>query len=137
MTPKTDLRQGGCLCGAVRYEINIDRHRTGNCHCRDCQKNSGGAFMPFTSVDRGQFRWLSEPHGEGRASEAAIRRFCEKCGTPMTWEGRDYPNRISVSTGTLDDVSGVEISYEIYTRSRWPGIQPVPGVRQYEADGGE
>ncbi len=51
----------------------------------------------------------------------------------MTWEGRDFPDRISISTGTLDDTSGIEISVEIYTRSRWAVIPPVPGARQYEA----
>lgn len=130
-----DLRMGGCMCGAVRYEINLKGHKTGNCHCRDCQKNSGAAFMPFTNVDVGQFRWISEPQGVARASEKAVRRFCHMCGTPMTWEGEEEPDGISVSTGTLDDPFDVDITYEIYTRSRWPGIQPFPGARQYE-DGG-
>ena len=130
-----DLRTGGCMCGAVRYEINLDGQRTSNCHCRDCQKNSGAPFMPFTNVDIGQFRWISKPEGIGKASEAAVRRFCSKCGTPLTWEGVETPDRIAVSTGTLDDPSGLDIAYEIFTRSRWPGIQPFPGARQYE-DGG-
>lgn len=90
--------------------------------------------MPFTSVDRGQFRWLSAPEGEGRASDIAVRRFCTACGTSMTWEGRDYPDRISISTGTLDDPNGLEIAYEIFTRSRWATIPPVPGARQYETE---
>lgn len=130
-----DLRTGGCMCGAARYEINLDGHETGNCHCRDCQKNSGTAFMPFTNVDAGQFRWISKPEGVARASEIAIRRYCKECGTPMTWEGQDFQDRASISTGTLDDLSGIQISYEIYTVSRWPGIQPVPGARQYEKEG--
>jgi hypothetical protein len=131
----TDVREGGCLCGAVRYEINLKGSKTGNCHCTDCQKNSGGAFMPFTNVDRGQFRWISEPAGQAHASDIAVRRFCANCGTPMTWEGRDEPDHIAISTGTLDDKSGIEIVYEIFTRSRWSMIPPVPGVRQFEGDG--
>ena len=127
-----DVRQGGCLCGAVRFEINMDGHRTGNCHCRDCQKNSGSAFMPFTNVDAGHFRWIASPDGAFSASEKAVRRFCTKCGTPLTWEGVDDADTMSVSTGALDDPSGVEISYEIYTRSRWDSISAAPGARQYE-----
>lgn len=129
-----DLRQGGCLCGAARYEINLDGHETGNCHCIDCQKNSGSAFMPFSNVDSGQFRWVNKPGGIYASSEVAVRRFCEKCGTPLTWEAIERPERQSVSTGTLDDTSGIEITYEIYTRSRLPGIMSVSGARQYEAD---
>lgn len=129
-----NLRQGGCLCGAVRYEINLDGHETGNCHCIDCQKNSGSAYMPFANVDSGQFRWISKPKGAFKSSDIAVRRFCTQCGTPLTWESVESPDRQSVSIGTLDDTSGVEITYEIYTRSRLAGIQPVPGARQYEAD---
>ncbi|TNE62055.1 MAG: GFA family protein [Alphaproteobacteria bacterium] len=126
-----DLRAGSCLCGAVRYEINLDGHRTGNCHCRDCQKNGGGPFMTFTTVPQGQLRWLSRPDGAARASNKAVRRFCSHCGTPMTWDGGENDNN-NVSTGTLDDPSGLAISYEIFTRSRWAGLPPVPGARQYE-----
>lgn len=132
MSPSTDLRTGGCLCGAVRYEINMDGARTGNCHCRDCQKNGGGPFMTFTTPEAGHFKWLAEPTGEARASNIARRRFCAHCGTPMTWEADDDPNDRAVSTGTLDDPKGVTIDYEIYTRSRWASIPPLPGVRQFE-----
>lgn len=135
MNSRTDLRTGGCMCGSVRYEINMNGSRTGNCHCKDCQKNSGAAFMPFTNVDLGQFRWISEPTGVAQASDIAVRRFCADCGTPMTWEGRDEPDRIAVSTGTLDDTDGIEIVYEIYTKSRWAAIQPVSGARQFEQGG--
>lgn len=129
-----DLRQGGCLCGAARYEINLDGNKTGNCHCRDCQKNSGAPFMPFANVDSGQFRWIAKPEGVYQSSSWARRRFCMKCGTPLTWEAIERPERQSVSMCTLDDTSGVEVVYEIFTRSRVPGIQPVQGARQYEAD---
>ncbi|MCJ9428995.1 GFA family protein [Kordiimonas marina] len=128
-----DLRQGGCLCGAARYEINLDGHQTGNCHCTDCQKNSGGPFMTFTSVPEGQLRWISRPEGEARASDKAVRRFCAKCGTPLTWDGGKGNNN-NVSTGSLDDPSGLEISYEIFTDSRWATIPPLAGARQYKRD---
>lgn len=129
------LQSGGCMCGAVRYEINLDGAKTGNCHCRDCQKNSGGAFMPFTSVDTGKLRWISEPTGVASASKNAVRRFCAKCGTPMTWEGLEFQDHQAVSTGTLDDPAQANLTYEIFTRSRWPGILPVSGARQYEGEG--
>lgn len=132
MSPKTDLRTGGCLCGVVRYEINLANSETGNCHCRYCQKNSGAPFMTCTNLDRGQFRWISEPTGEARASDIAVRRFCRQCGTPLVWESEEELDTVSVNAGTLDDPGGLDIVYEIYTRSRWAAIPPVPGARQYE-----
>lgn len=128
-----DTRQGGCLCGEARYEIDLTDHETGNCHCRDCQKNSGAPFMTFTLVAANQFKWLCKPDGEYAASSAAIRRFCKSCGTPLQWDGLEDRANVNISTATLDDISGISVDYEIYTRSRMVGIQPVPGTRQFEA----
>ena len=127
-----EIQTGGCMCGATRYEIDMTGAKTGNCHCRDCQKNSGGAFMPFTSVNNGQLKWTKEPRGVASISAMAQRRFCSECGTPMTWEGVEYQHHQSVSTGTLDDPACTRITYEIYTRRRWPGILPVEGALQFE-----
>lgn len=132
----SNVRQGGCLCGHVRYEIDMTGSRTGNCHCRDCQKNGGGPFMTFTNPVKGHLRWISEPEGQAHASDIAVRRFCDRCGTPMTWESLANRNDMAVSSGTLDDPSGVEIIYEIYTKSRWPVIPPLPGVDQFKESNG-
>lgn len=129
----SDVRQGGCLCGDARYEIDLTSHETGNCHCRDCQKNCGAPFVTSTFVPANQFTWISKPFGEYSASPEAIRRFCKQCGTPLQWDGLKLENMVDINTATLDDTSNVEVSYEIFTRSRMAGIQPLPGVPQYEA----
>jgi len=130
-----DVRTGGCLCGSSRYEVNLDNSRCGTCHCRDCQKHSAAPFAICTTIDTGQFRWISAPKGEARASSRAIRRFCKDCGSPLTWESPEYPDEVSINTATLDDTSGQVPSYELFVRSRMPGVQPFQGARQYE-DGG-
>ncbi|WCL52742.1 GFA family protein [Gimibacter soli] len=131
----SDWREGGCLCGAARYEIDVEGARTGNCHCRDCQKNAGAPFMTFTSVVRGRFNWVAMPKGEAHASDIAVRRFCEKCGTPLTWEALDGAESVGVSTPTLDQPADIPVQYEIYTRTRFPWMAPVAGALQFDADG--
>ncbi len=133
----TDIRQGGCLCGKARYEIDLSGHETGNCHCRDCQKNSGAPFVTSTFVPVSQFRWINKPSGEYSASPAAIRRFCVECGTPLQWDGLKLRDMVDISTATLDDTSNIEVSYEIFTRSRMEGAAALPGVPQYEASSSE
>lgn len=133
MTMPSEWKSGGCLCGAVRYEVDMQGSRSGNCHCRDCQKNGGGPFMTFTTPLAGNFRWLSEPDGIAKASRVARRRFCARCGTPMTWEHETRPADFAFSTGTLDDPSAVTLIYEIFTRTRWACFPPLPGVDQFEA----
>ena len=124
------IRQGGCLCGAARYEVDITNHETGNCHCSLCQNHTGSAYLTVTCVAVDQFNWISKPTGEYASSPNVIRRFCTKCGTPITWESTDYPNIANFGTGTLEDKSDIVIHHEIYTDNRMNGVQPVPGARQ-------
>lgn len=43
---------GGCLCGAIRYECSMEPLATIQCHCRDCQRNSGSGFAIVLAVQR-------------------------------------------------------------------------------------
>ena len=54
---------GGCACGAVRYECAAEPVMTGNCHCRDCQKATGGAFVPALAVPTAALKITGEASG--------------------------------------------------------------------------
>jgi len=47
---------GGCACGAIRYEVTAEPIVTFNCHCRDCQKTTGGAYTPVFYVPVNAFK---------------------------------------------------------------------------------
>src|SRR5580765_6540261 len=48
---------GGCMCGAVRYELKSEPFDCGWCHCRTCQLTSGAPAMVFASVPDGGLVW--------------------------------------------------------------------------------
>jgi len=114
-----DIREGGCLCGAVRYEIDLSGHETGNCHCRDCQKNCGAPFVTSTFVPESQFRWITKPSGEYSASPAAIRRFCAQCGTPLQWDGFKLKGLVDINTATLDDTPMLKCHTKYSYEAEW------------------
>src|ERR1700730_1861561 len=100
---------GGCLCGAVRYEINGKPKFTVSCHCRHCQYVSGGApthAVIMRSEDviitKGAARehWALSEKGNRIA-----RLFCERCGTPLFAKNETYPEFLPVKVGSLDDPS--------------------------------
>jgi len=96
---------GGCLCGAVRYESSGDPLLMLLCHCSQCQKATGGAFMPVVVAKSDGLRVTK---GETRAyhsSESAMRHFCPNCGTPIFFERRGQPEWRGIIAGTLDDQS--------------------------------
>ncbi len=127
----TDIRQGGCLCGNARYEINLDGYKTSNCHCLDCRRHAGAPYVTFTIVPLEQFRWINKPQGEIKTSQTAVRRFCAICGTYLQWEGEDQSHLAEINTATIDDPSGLIPTYEIYTKSRMDGVMPVSDAKQY------
>jgi hypothetical protein len=88
---------GGCQCGAVRYEAG----RLGAssiCHCRMCQKATGGFFGPYVDVE--DFAWVRGAPKYFQSSAAVQRGFCEACGTPLSFESK---GSVGISIGSLDD----------------------------------
>lgn len=98
---------GGCLCGAVRYEIDVADETASTCHCSMCRRQSGGAFMAFITVPREHFRLLRGEIRGYRSSEFGLRGFCAVCGTPLTMAYDFEPEAIGIVTGSLDDPEAV------------------------------
>lgn len=96
---------GGCQCGAVRYEITEAPIDTNYCHCRMCQRATGGPFGAYATVKRTAFSWTGEPSFFD-SSSVARRGFCAKCGTPLSFEYKDSPN-ISFTVGSFDEPDSV------------------------------
>ena len=85
---------GGCICGAVRYEVSqLPDDDVGYCHCRMCQRALGGLFGYFVifsgSHIGGTFKFTRAEPKYYRSSEWAERGFCPECGTPLVMRGSD------------------------------------------------
>lgn len=97
--------QGGCFCGAVRYEVRGKPVAKGQCHCRACQYFSSGAPNLFMAVPGGGFRYVKgAPQTFRRDGPEAVatREFCGSCGTQIA-SRRDGLEHVILRIGTLDD----------------------------------
>lgn len=118
-------REGGCACGAVRYRLTSDPLFTHCCHCLNCQRQTGSAFVInlLIEADRvelpaGAPQRVDVPRDDG--SKQVIFR-CPICQVAVFSEyGR--PEVRFVRGGTLDQPSGVAPDVHIYTRSKLPWI---------------
>lgn len=120
------VRPGGCLCGAVRYEVEGPLSPIQLCHCRQCRKAQGSAFAANIPVDTARFRLLQ---GEGqlrehRATPGKRRVFCGACGSPIFSQRDDGPETLRIRAGTLDDDAGLEVGFHIQAafRAAWRPI---------------
>lgn len=120
------IRTGGCLCGAVRYEVKGEPLRAGLCHCADCRKESGSAFVTFAVWPRTAFDY------SGRVATFEGRSFCAACG------GRLFcltENEAELRLGSLDEAP-MEIAptYEVWIKRRESWLHPMQGTQQYQED---
>lgn len=140
--PKPATITGGCLCGAVRYEVRGPFLRAGHCHCSRCRRHSGAAVSTQGRVRREGFRLLSgadsvRVFGEG---QGAVKAFCQRCGSSLfggTWP--DGPE-VSIRLGSLDGDPGIRPQYHAFVASKavWDEIAddlpqhdgPLPAVEK-------
>jgi hypothetical protein len=122
----TERFQGGCVCGAVRYELASDPFDCGWCHCRTCQLTSGAPAMVFASVPAGDLVWTrgAEEVKSFKSSSFGRRRFCGLCGTPFLMEVDHQPETVDFSVATLDDPGRVRPGFHIFWSSRVPWFEP-------------
>ena len=117
---------GGCMCGAVRYELKSEPFDCGYCHCRTCQLTSGAPAMVFASVADGDLVWTK---GADRVKSAASssfghRSFCGDCGTPFLMQVDHQPETVDFSVSTLDDPQSVAPGFHIFWSSRIGWFEP-------------
>lgn len=123
---------GGCLCGAVRYEVNAEPAMQVVCHCTHCQKQSGSAFSTIIGVPESAVKVTQGTpksfidHGE--SGQKVERQFCADCGSPLFSIVAVAPGMTFVKSGTLDDTSFFRPAANIWTRSRqcWVDTGEVP-----------
>jgi hypothetical protein len=116
--------KGGCLCGAVRYEIHAQPLAARTCWCRLCQYLGGGTApvnlaFPTDSVRiSGELRDYASTADSGNHMR---RGFCPTCGTPVTSAAEERPHLLFIRAGTLDDpdLMGPEVAIWTSAAPRW------------------
>ncbi len=131
--------EGGCLCGAARY--TLDRAAivtTNHCHCRDCQRSTGGGFVTFVGVPETAYRQASGELGEhtvtGASGGTVTRYFCRACGSPLYSRVSVMPGVHFVKAGSLDDPSWVTPQSSFWTKSAQPWARPAADLPGHEAN---
>jgi len=113
---------GGCACGAIRYECNAEPIVMFNCHCRDCQRASGGPCTAVVYVPAKAFKITKgSPCYHETSSEASghnKRAFCPECGSRLFGGITDEGQGITASS--LDDPALFKPQFEIFTSDAQP-----------------
>jgi hypothetical protein len=116
--PSPLAREGGCLCGAVRYRISAEPRDAGYCHCRMCQRSTGAPVVSWLTVASQGFAWTLGAPAVYRSSPKAERLFCAVCGTQLVFREPAVPDYLDVTVASLDDPAPIRPDHHIWTASR-------------------
>jgi hypothetical protein len=94
---------GGCQCGRIRYRAHVANDDAYLCHCRMCQRATGGFAAAFVQVSHDGVTWETEPDWYD-SSPIAHRPFCRDCGTPLGFAFLDGEG-MDLTLGSFDDPS--------------------------------
>jgi hypothetical protein len=118
-------REGGCACGDVRYRLTSDPLFVHCCHCLNCQRQTGSAFVinVLIETDRVELR-AGEPKPVAVPRSGGKRQTIWRCPTCQVAVFSRYtsPGIRFVRAGTLDDPASVEPDVHIFTRSKLPWV---------------
>lgn len=115
------MLQGGCFCGAIRYEITSPLAHAQSCHCSRCRKVFSGAssaFARLSSLD--SFRWTAgaENLRVYESQKGVGLGFCKTCGSTLC--GLFQGEVMGVTLGTVDGDPGIAIDRHIFVGSKAP-----------------
>ena len=119
------LREGGCACGAVRYRLTSDPLFTHCCHCLNCQRQTGSAFVINLLIEADRVELLAgEPQPVEVPRDDGSKQVIYRCPTCQVAVFSNYgrPQVLFVRGGTLDEPSSVAPDVHIFTRSKLPWI---------------
>jgi hypothetical protein len=126
--------RGGCLCGGVRYDVELPFSDANYCHCSRCRKHSGAEASVQARAPREQFTLISgkELIRVYEPDDGAVRAFCSVCGSSLF--GRRWPegDEIAIRMGTLDDDPEIRPEFRTVVDDRAPWAElPDDGIPGY------
>lgn len=131
----SQTREGSCLCGSVRYEVDWPLAALVVCHCTHCQKQAGSAFSLVGVTAREGLHLTGELktyEDSGTTGQTVYRQFCPQCGSPVLTDTPAAREQgiIFLKAGTLDSTEGLEPSLHYWCDSAHDWFAIPDGVQK-------
>lgn len=123
--------EGGCLCGAVRYRVTGEALARTLCHCRTCRRASGAPSLAWVVLRARDFALIAGRPTAFSSSPGVVRTFCERCGTPLTYQRTSATDTIDVTTVSLDRPEDFPPTKEIWLEHKLPWERSNDALQQH------
>ena len=126
--------EGGCHCGSIKFEADVDPGTASICHCTDCQTLTGSAYRTNVRTNQGGFKLLSgQPKIYIKTAESGNKRahgFCPECGTPIYSTTITDPQVYGLRTGTIRQRAQLPPKSQGWCRSAQSWVMDLSGMPQ-------
>ncbi len=116
------ILQGGCHCGAIRFEAQGDAITHALCHCTDCRRHAGAPMVGWTMYPTAAVKVTKGAPKIYKSSDNGRRHFCVDCGTGLFYVNEMIlPGIIDIQSATYDDPNAVpaRAHIQVAERIRW------------------
>lgn len=124
---------GGCHCGNIRYQVEVQSTEAYLCHCSMCRKSFGHFAAAFFNVPKDAVTWTTREPDYFESSKIARRGFCARCGTPMSFAFHATP-RMDLSVGSLDEPERMRPTVHFAAESRLPAWRHIDALPEKRLD---
>ena len=126
--------EGGCHCGNITYEAEINPDTVSICHCTDCQTLSGSAYRTNVRTMEGGFKLLTgQPRIYVKTAESGTKRaqaFCPECGSPIYSTSVTDPKIYGLRVGTIRQRTELRPRTQGWCRSAQAWVMDLSSVTQ-------
>lgn len=120
-----DVVHGSCRCARVRFTARLPSKWVAHCHCNDCRRAHGAAFVTWAGFANDQVsldpdsaspRWYD-------SSPGAQRAFCPNCGTPMLFRSTRWPGEVHVARALIEAPLDREPAAHVFFERHVPWLE--------------
>jgi hypothetical protein len=126
---------GGCLCGAIRFQAEGTPQWVAYCHCNSCRRATGAPVAAFAGFARAQVQFVKGTPKTFASSPGVTRSFCGACGTPLSYEGERWPDEIHLFVVSFDDAAQLAPQAHVNTAEQMPWLSIHDDLPRYAAFG--
>ncbi len=124
-------RQGRCLCGQVRFVARGAPKWVAHCHCESCRRATSAAFATYVGYPAAAVAWTGTPPASYASSPGVERRFCPRCGSPMSFAGERWPGEIHLFAASFLEPAAFAPQVHVHAAEQLAWVHLDDGLPRY------
>ena len=133
MSPSSSekIHHGRCLCGAVRFAARGAPRWVAHCHCESCRRATSSPMTTYVGFAKSDVQWRGDSLRAFQSSQGVERRFCSRCGSPMSFAGERWPDEIHLFAASFDEPAHLKPSVHVHAGEQLPWVRCDDGLPRY------